>query len=117
MRILIIIISSILILFNVLAGIILKEYLLENYIIASSCVILINAILLLLVSNSEMKDAFKVSYSLLFPFLGLVEFILAVLAPNTWEDNIYFVFIMGIIVLQLIMFFAANKITKYNQQK
>lgn len=116
MRILIIIISSILILFNVLAGIIFKEYLLENY-IASSCVILINAILLLLVSNSEMKDAFKVSYSLLFPFLGLVEFILAVLAPNTWEDNIYFVFIMGIIVLQLIMFFAANKITKYNQQK
>ncbi len=115
MRLLIIIISSILILFNVLAGIILKEYLLENY-IASSCIILINAILLLLVSNSEMKDAFKVSYSLLFPFLGLVEFILAVLAPNTWEDNIYFVCIMGIMVSQLIMFFAANKITKYNQQ-
>lgn len=115
MRILIIIISFILILFNVIAGIILKEYLLENN-IASSCVILINAILLLLVHNSEMKDAFKVSYSLFFPFLGVVEFVLAILAPNTWEDNIYFVCIMGIIVLQLVMFFAANKITKYNQQ-
>ncbi len=108
-------ISFMLILFNVLAGLILKKYLLENN-IASSCVILINAILLLLVSNSEMKDAFKVSYSLIFPFLGIVEFILAILAPNTLEDNSYFVCIIGIIVLQLIMFFAANKITKYNQQ-
>jgi len=115
MRILIIIISFILILFNVIVGIILKEYLLENNIV-SSCVILVNALLILLVYNSEMKNAFKVSYSLLFPFLGIVEFVLAILAPNTWDNNIYFVFIIGIIVLQLIMFFAANRITKYNQQ-
>lgn len=115
MRVLIIIISFILILFNVLAGIILKDYLLRN-IVASSCVLLINALLLLLVTNSEMKDAFKISYSLLFPFFGMIEFILAILAPNTWKDNIYYVCIIGFIALQSILYFAATKTTKYNQQ-
>ena len=115
MRVLIIIISFILILFNVLAGIIIKDYLLGN-IVASSCVILINAILLLLLSNSGMKDAFKISYSLLFPFFGIIEFILAILSPNTWKDNIYYVIILGFIALQFILLFAATKTTKHNQQ-
>ena len=115
MRVLIIIISFILILFNVLAGIILKDYLLRN-IVVSSCVLLINALLLLLVTNSDMKDAFKISFSLLFPFFGIIEFILAILAPDTWKDNIYYVCIIGFIALQFILFFSATKTTKYNQQ-
>ena len=115
MRVLIIIISFILILFNVLAGIILNDYLLGN-IVASSCVLLINGVLLLFVTNSEMKDAFKISFSLLFPFFGIIEFILAILAPNTWKDNIYYVCIISLLALQFILFFAATKTTKHNQQ-
>jgi hypothetical protein len=110
-----IIISAILILVNVLAGIILKDYMKEN-IIMSSCVILLNAILLLIVANSKMKDAFKVSYHLLFPVFCIIEFILAIIAPNTWENNYYLVSIIGFIAFQAILLFAAIIVTQHNMQ-
>lgn len=105
MRTIIIPISLILIVANVLAGLILKDFHKEN-VVASSCVLLVNAILLLVIDNLKMKDAFKISFFILFPFFCLIEYILAVLSPNTIDNNLYAIGIMGCFVFQLILLFT-----------
>ena len=107
------IISLILILVNILAGVILKDYHQEN-VILSSCVILINALLLWLVASCNIKDGFKVSYHVLFPIIGLIEFILAIVAPSKWDNNFYIVGIIAFIAFQTILLLAAIKSTQHN---
>lgn len=115
MKVLTIIVFVILLLANVLAGIIIKEYLTEN-IIMSSCILILNAILLWLVANSKMRDAFKVSYHILFPFICIIEFILAIIAPNKWEDNFFVIGIVCCVAFQFILLFTAIKTTQHNTQ-
>lgn len=116
MRSLSFIVSILLIIVNVLAGLIITTYFLEN-VIMSSCVLFINAMLLWIVGNSNMKDAFKVSFYILFSLLCLIEFILAVLAPAKWVNNLYLVAIIVCFAIQAILVFAAIKTTQHNQQK
>ncbi len=105
MKTLTIYISLILIVVNVLAGLILKDYQKEN-VIASSCVLLVNAFLLLATAEQQMKDAFKISFFILFPFFCLIEFILAVLSPCTFENNLYAIGIICCFAFQMILFFT-----------
>ena len=99
-------ISLILIVVNVLAGLILKDFHKEN-VIASSCVLLVNAALLLGVAQLKIKDAFKVSFFVLFPLFCLIEYILAVLSPNTFENNFYALGIFCCFAFQLILLFTS----------
>ena len=115
MKVLTIIVFAVLLLVNLLAGVIIKEYLTEN-IIMSSCILLLNAILLWLVANSKMRDAFKVSYHILFPFICIIEIILAIIAPNKWEDNFFVIGIVCCVAFQFILLFAAIKTTQHNTQ-
>lgn len=115
MKILIITVFAVLLLVNVLAGVIIKDYLIEN-IIVSSCILFLNAILLWLVTNSKMRYAFKVSYHILFPLICLIEFIMAIIAPNKWEDNYFIVGIIICIAFQFILLFAAIKTTQHTIQ-
>lgn len=98
-------ISLILIVANILAGQILKDFHKEN-VVASSCVLLVNAFLMLVVANIQMKDAFKISFFILFPLFCLTEYILAVLSPDTLENNIYAIGIIICFVSQLILLFT-----------
>jgi len=115
MRSLSIIVSILLIIVNVLVGLIVTAYLLEN-VVMSSFVLVANALLLWVVGNSNMKDAFKVSFYIIFPFLCLLEFILAVLAPAKLENNLHLVGIIACVALQAILIFAAIKTTQHNQE-
>lgn len=107
------IVSLILIAVNIVAGLILKDYHTEN-VVMSSCVLAVNTLLMWWVAQSPMKDAFKVSFHILFPILGLIEFILAVIAPSQWENNYYFIGITLCLAFQVIMVFTALKTTQHN---
>lgn len=108
------IVSIILIAVNILAGLILESYHQEN-VIMSTCVLAINALLLWVIAHSNMKDAFKVSYHILFPLLCLVEFILAIVAPSQWQNNYYLIGIICCLAFQIILFFVALKSSQHNQ--
>ncbi len=115
MKLLTLIVSIILIVINILAGLILKDYHIENVIMSTS-VLMVNALLLWWVAQSNMKDAFKVSYHIIFPVLGLIEFILAIVAPSQWENNFYFIGIILCLAFQVIMVFAAITTTQHNNK-
>lgn len=105
MKTLTISISSIIIVVTILAGLILKDFHKEN-VIASACVIMVNAALLLAVAEFQMKDSFKVSFFILFPFFCLIEYILAILSPCTFDNNYYVIGIICCFAFQLILFFT-----------
>ena len=105
MKTLTICISLILIVVNILAGLILKDFHKEN-VVASSCVLLVNALLLLAIAKFQIKDAFKISFFILLPFFCLIEYILAVLSPSTFDDNLYAIGIICCFAFQMILFFT-----------
>lgn len=109
------IICLILIVVNILAGIILKDYHVEN-VVMSSCALLVNALLLWLVAKSNMRNGFKVSLHILFPVICIIEFILALLAPSKWENNFYLVGIILCLAFQAIVVFAAIKTSQHNNK-
>lgn len=115
MKYLSLIVSLILIVVNVLAGLVLKDYHTENVVMSSS-VLAVNALLLLWVAQSKMRDAFKVSFHILFLFFIIIEFILALLAPNTWENNFYLIGIILCLAIQTILVFAAITTTQHNNK-
>ena len=115
MKILTIIICTLLILVNVAIGVILTNYFLEN-IIFSSLVLLLNGILLVLVANSKMSDGFKVSFHILFPLFGIIELVLAILAPNQWVNNLYLVGVILLITIQFILLVTAIKVSQHNKE-
>ena len=109
------IVSLILIAVNILAGVILKDYHLEN-VVMSSCALLGNAMLLWAVAQSSMKDGFKVSFHILFPFLCIIQFILALMAPSRWENNYYLIGIIACLAFEVILVFAALKTSQHNNK-
>lgn len=113
MKSLTLIVSLILIVVNILAGLILKDYHIEN-VVMTSIVLIVNTLLLWWVARSDMKDGFKISYHILFPILGFIEFILAIVAPSRWENNYFLIGIILCLAFQAIMVFAAIKTTQHN---
>lgn len=115
MRTLSIIIGLILLIVNALAGILISDYKLEN-ILMSSCVLLINTLLLWVSGNSDMREAFKISFHILTPIFCIIEFVLAIMSPSTWENNFYFIGIIVILAFQAILLITAIKTTQHNTQ-
>ena len=108
------IVSIILIVLNILAGLMLEAYHQEN-VIMSTCVLAINALLLWVIAHCDMKDAFKVSYHILFPLFCLVELILAIVAPSQWQNNYYLIGIICCLAVQVVLFFTALKTSRHNK--
>lgn len=97
---------------NTICGFVFTGYSAFNY-VSSDVVILVNTILLYYMSNIKISDAFKVSLSFLFPFLGLISFILASIMKNKFEDNFIFICILIITTFQ-ISIIAISKFIKNN---
>ena len=66
---------------NILCGLIISSYSIFNCGITSGIIIL-NALLLLLVSEITLKDGFRISLNVLFPLMALVEFIAGLFSPE-----------------------------------
>lgn len=90
-----IIISTCLLLVNVLAGLIISAY--EPFNVCfSSFAIVVTTILLCLLNTVQLKDAFRISLAFLFSFCGLVEFILGCVCHPSFTDN-------GCLIVALLM--------------
>ena len=80
------IIAFLMLVLNVVFGLILTAYT-PFKVCFSSATIIVTAVLICLLSTVRLKDAFAISLSFLFSFLGLVQFILGCCSPNTFTDN------------------------------
>lgn len=105
-----------LIVVNSLVGMILSYYPLLNW-VSSGMVILINTLLIYNLSNSQISSGIKVSQSIIFPVLGFVSYVLAVLSPPKIKDNLYFIGFILILFIEIVFFIISKNIKLINQNK
>lgn len=111
----VLIVSLVLLVVNLLAGLILSGFKPFN-IAFTSIVIVLTGALIYLLRLVPMKDAFVASLSFLFAFAGLIEYILGLLSPERLQDN---GFILGAVCLFAVegIFLAICSITSKNIQQ
>ena len=105
-----------LIIVNSLVGMVLSYYPLLNW-VSSDIVILINTLLIYNLSNSQVSNGFKISLSFVFPFLGLISFILAVFSPPEIKDNLFFIGFVVLLFIEIAIFLVSKKIKQIYQNK
>lgn len=96
---------------NVLAGLIFKGYEWEN-VGFSSIVLIANFLFVIVLQTINLKDAFKITLSFFLPFMGIIELILAILAPVEFYDNVYLMGIIGLVVFQILVFLIINVVSQ-----
>lgn len=84
----VIIATIILLVVNLLAGLMLSGFKPFNVAFTSVVIVLTGALVYLL-RSIPMKDAFVISLSFLFVFIGLIEYVLGVCAPERFKDNVF----------------------------
>lgn len=111
MKRIIILSSAVLLVANLLLGLILSFY--GGYNVAiSSFVIIGTGILLYLIHTINLKDAYKVSLTLLFAIAGCLEFLLSLLSPNRLTDNWWLIIVILLMAFEAIMLIVTNTISK-----
>ncbi len=95
---------------NLLCGAILSSYSWCN-VALSSAVIIVSAVLLYLVDVINIKDGYKVSLMLLFITIGLLEFILSLMAPNHVADNWWLIIVIALMAIQIITLIIIRSIS------
>lgn len=105
------IIFILLLVINILAGLVFREY--EYYKVAfSSFVIICNFFFIMVLQKIVIKDAFKIALSFFLPFIALIELILAVMTPYKLENNYYLMGVVSLLFLQFFVFFIINIVSK-----
>ena len=110
MKVITIISAFLLIVLTILAGLIFPGYETIN-VIQTSVVITINAILVY-ISLSALKDAFKISLSFLFAFFATIECVLTILSPQEIENNIYVMVVLSMIIVQILILTTVKLLQK-----
>ncbi len=95
---------------NLLAGLLFSGYEWANVGI-SSAVLLFNYLFLEWVRRSKLKDALKVSLSCILPVIGVIEFVLALMAPATVTENVLLMVIVVLLALQALLSMALNLVS------
>ncbi len=102
----------ILLISNILIGLIVSSY--ETFNVCLTSVVIVATTLLLgWLSSSNLKDAFKISLTVLFSFLGFVEFVLGLVAPSQFEDNWYLVIIIVLIIIESLFVISSSLASKH----
>lgn len=107
----IIVISLLWLVVNLLLGMLLSAYSWIN-VAASSVVIIATTLLLWLTNFIMMKDAFKVSLTILFILIGLMEYGIACFMPQHFEDNWGVISIVILIAIQVAVLFITSVTSK-----
>ena len=95
---------------NVVLGVLISNYALFN-VCLNSAIIIVSSILILLTGCFNLKDAFKVSLSFLFPIIGLIEFICGFFAKESIVDNWVVILCVVLTVLETTLLIAAKYIS------
>ena len=110
MKKVIILSCMVLLIANLLCGAILSSYGSCNVALSSS-VILVTGILLFLTDTINLKDGYKVSLMLLFAIVGVLEFILSLIAPNRFTDNWWLILVIGLMAAEAILLIITNTVS------
>ncbi len=111
MKNLTLIIGGISLLLNIVIGLIFSSYKPFN-IGLNSAVIIVNTLMLYLFGVSQIKDGFKISLSFLFLIAAVIEFILALFVPDTWENNVALIMLILLFAGQVILYVIAYFVSK-----
>lgn len=95
---------------NLLIGLIVSAIGGFNIAISTIIIVLTSAILLW-VSNSTMKDGYKVSLSFIIPTIGLIQYLCALFMPNRVADNLCLIAILLLLAFEAIMIIGAKSIS------
>jgi len=85
---------------NLLLGLLLSCYEWTN-VVFSSIIVVFTGACIYIVDCLKLKEGFKVSLTILFALLGLLQYIIACLMPQQMQDN------WGLIVIVVILAFEA----------
>ena len=110
MKKVIILSCMVLLIANLLFGAILSSYGRCNVALSSS-VILVTGILLFLTDTINLEDGYKVSLMLLFAIVGVLEFILSLIAPNRFTDNWWLILVIGLMAAESILLIITNTVS------
>lgn len=113
MKRLIILTTIILLVVNGLLGLILTAYQSTN-VYLNSAEILLTGIVLLVVSSTNLKDAFKISLTSLFAAVGGIEYILGFFAPAEWSNNWFAILVIAVLAIVIIFVLLTNFVTNKN---
>lgn len=103
----ILILGSLALVVNVLLGLLLSRY--SNFNMEVNCgVIVLNTALLYCLWQFNLRDAFRISFSFLFSFLGIAELFLGCFMPQKLEDNGYLIAIIAILFVEIALFVITN---------
>ncbi|MBO7193267.1 MAG: hypothetical protein J6V23_09125 [Bacteroidaceae bacterium] len=96
---------------NVFAGLLFSGYEWQS-VCYTSAVLLVNFIFVQLLLSAKIKDAFKISLSFIFSFFGIIEFVLAAVADTEFADNYCLMGIVGLVVVQILLFLIVNLVSQ-----
>jgi hypothetical protein len=109
----IVIISGIFfIILNTVALFIFSNYQVFNNILVSFS-ILSTFIFLYLSSSKKNVDAYRISLSFIYSFLGFVKIVISFLSKSDFKDNYSIIWILGIIFIEIILLFAIEYMNKH----
>nr|WP_315142042.1 hypothetical protein [uncultured Flavobacterium sp.] len=101
---------------NTLFGLIISSYSPLNWVVVDA-ILSINILLLYKISTSKMNNGFKVSLSFIFPSLGMISTVLAVLSPDKLKDNYYLIGFIFILFIEITFYLIAINLKLINQKK
>lgn len=111
MKNLTLVVGGILLMLNLVLGLIFSSYKPFN-IGLNSAVIIVNTLILYSLGVAQIKDGFKISLTFLFLFAAVLEFILALFVPDSWENNVTLTMLIlllaGQIILYVIVYFVSK---------
>jgi hypothetical protein len=100
MKNLILITGFLAIVLNTLFGLILSSYTTQNFLLANLSLLLSTGILYVLAAK-KITHGYQIGLSMLFSLTGTLRFFSVVFAPSTWEDNIWFIVALSILVFEV----------------
>ena len=100
-------IGGVLLILNSLFGLILSFYPTANWLLGDLSIALTSA-LFYITYNSKTADGFKIGYTLLFAFTGLIRFICAILSPDEFTNNIALIVFICLIGAEGFFLFLGN---------
>ena len=111
MKNLTLIIGGIILLLNLVIGLIFSSYKPFN-IGLNSAIIILNTLILYSLGVAQIKDGFKISLSFLFLIAAVIEFILALFIPESFENNVALTMLILLFAGQAILYVIAYFVSK-----
>ena len=96
---------------NLLFGVLISAYSWIN-VLMNSCVIVTLFSLLLYLRRVNIHNTIKLSYRLLFIFVGILEYVLCIFAPRTLENNWFIIVFLIFTTTKLLAILLAKNLKK-----